>query len=131
MGWQNSPEARSIMSWAKIVALVLFAVALACGQILFKAAAQSIKGPIGFDAQTLFQLLSNRFLLLGLAIYVFAALYWVLLLREIELSKAYLIIALALVLVPLAGTFLFREPFSTRLVIGIVVILVGLAVAFW
>lgn len=131
MGWQNSPEVRSIMSWAKIVALVLFAGALTCGQILFKAAAQSIKGPIGFDAQTLFQLLSNPFLLLGLAIYVFAALYWVLLLREIELSKAYLIIALALVLVPLAGTFLFREPFSTRLVIGIVVILVGLAVAFW
>lgn len=119
------------MTWTKISALVLFAVALACGQILFKAAAQSIKGPIGFDAQTLFQLLSNRFLLLGLAIYVFAALYWVLLLRETDLNKAYLVVALALVLVPLAGTFLFREPFSTRLVIGIVVILIGLAVAFW
>jgi multidrug transporter EmrE-like cation transporter len=54
-----------------------------------------------------------------------------LLLREIELSKAYLIIALALVLVPLAGTFLFREPFTTRLFLGIVIILVGLAVAYW
>lgn len=111
--------------------MVLFALALACGQIIFKAAAQSIKGPVGFDAQTLFQLISNPLLLLGLAIYAFAALYWVLLLREIELSKAYLIIALALVLVPLAGTFLFREPFTARLFIGIVVILVGLAVALW
>jgi hypothetical protein len=36
--------------------LVLFALALACGQILFKAAAQSIKGPLDFDAQSLFQL---------------------------------------------------------------------------
>ena len=119
------------MRWAKIVALVLFAIALACGQILFKAAAQSLRGPIGFDSQTLFQLISNPFLLLSLAIYAFAALYWVLLLREIELSKAYLVIALALVLVPLAGTFLFREPFTGRLFIGIVIILTGLAVAFW
>jgi multidrug transporter EmrE-like cation transporter len=119
------------MTWAKVGALVLFAVVLACGQILFKAAAQSIRGPIGFDAQTLFQLASNPFLLLSLAIYFVAALYWVLLLREIELSKAYLIIAVALVLVPLAGTFLFREPFTTRLFLGIVIILVGLAVAYW
>jgi drug/metabolite transporter (DMT)-like permease len=79
----------------------------------------------------LFQFLSNPFLLLGLALYTFAALYWVLLLRETHLNKAYLVVALALVLVPLAGTFLFREPFSARLFIGIVVILVGLAVAFW
>jgi multidrug transporter EmrE-like cation transporter len=119
------------MTWAKILALVLFALALACGQILFKAAAQSIKGPIGFDAQSLFQLAFNPFFLLGLAIYAFAALYWVLLLRQIELSKAYLIVALALVLVPLAGTFLFREPFTARLFIGIGIILVGLTVAFW
>jgi hypothetical protein len=94
------------MTWLKMAALVLFAVALAGGQILFKAAAQSIKGPIGFDAQTLFQLVSNPYLL---AVYGFAALYWVLLLRGIELSKAYLIIALALVIVPLAGTSLMSS----------------------
>ena len=119
------------MSSAKIVALALFAVALACGQILFKAAAQSIKGPVGFDVPTLIQLVTNPYLLLSLAIYGFAALFWVLILREIELNKAYLIIALALVLVPLAGTFLFREPFTSRLFIGLVIILIGLAVAFW
>ena len=119
------------MSWEKIVALVLFAVALACGQVLFKAAAQSIKGPVGFDAHTLVQLLTNPYLLLSFAIYGFAALFWVLLLREIELNKAYLIIALALVLVPLAGTILFREPFTSRLLVGVVIILIGLAVAFW
>ncbi|HEX2449071.1 MAG TPA: hypothetical protein VHK26_12970 [Methyloceanibacter sp.] len=119
------------MSWMKISGLVLFAVALACGQILFKTAAKSIKGSIGFDSHTMIQLLFNPYLLLSLTIYVFAALYWVLLLREIELNKAYLVVALAVVLVPLAGTFLFREPFSGRLFIGMVIILIGLAVAFW
>jgi small multidrug resistance pump len=118
------------MTLIKLGSLVLFALVLACGQILFKAAAQSIKGPIGFDAQTFLQLLSNPWFLLGLGVYGFAALYWVLLLRTIELSKAYLIVALALVIVPLAGTFLFREPFTARLIAGLVIILVGLAVAF-
>jgi len=119
------------MTWLKIVSLVVFALALACGQILFKAAAQSLKGPIGFDTQTVFQLVTNPYLVLGLTVYGFATLYWVLLLRNIELSKAYLIIALALVLVPLAGTFLFREPFTARLIAGLIIILIGLAVAFW
>jgi drug/metabolite transporter (DMT)-like permease len=119
------------MSWEKIGALVLFALALACGQVLFKVAAQSIKGPVGFDAHTVTQLVLNPYLLLSLAIYAVATLYWVLLLREIELSRAYFAIALALVLVPLAGTILFREPFTARLLAGLVIVLIGLAVAFW
>src|SRR4029077_8502515 len=119
------------MTGPKIVALAIFALALTCGQILFKAAAQSIKGPIGLDFQTLLQLALNPFLLLGLGIYALAALYWVLLLREIELSKAYLSIALVLVLVPLAGTILFHVPFTARLFVGLVILLFGLTVAFW
>jgi hypothetical protein len=75
------------MTWLKIVSLIVFALALACGQILFKAAAQSLKGPIGFDTQTVFQLVTNPYLVLGLTVYGFATLYWVLLLRNIELSK--------------------------------------------
>jgi drug/metabolite transporter (DMT)-like permease len=119
------------MSWTKIGLLLIFAIALAGGQILFKVAAQSIRGPIGFDLQTLHQLVLNPYLLLSLAIYGVATLYWVLLLKTTELNKAYLVIAVALVLVPLAGTFFFREPFTPRLFIGLVIILVGLAVALW
>jgi drug/metabolite transporter (DMT)-like permease len=119
------------MTWLKNICISYVRGRPSLRTILFKAAAQSIKGPIGFDAQTIFQLVSNPYLLLGLAVYGFAALYWVLLLRGIDLSKAYLIIALALVIVPLAGTFLFREPFTARLFVGLIIILVGLAVAFW
>jgi multidrug transporter EmrE-like cation transporter len=54
-----------------------------------------------------------------------------LLLREIELSRAYLAIALALVLVPLSGTILFGEPLTARLVVGLGIVLAGLAVALW
>jgi hypothetical protein len=65
------------MTWLKMVSLVLFALALACGQILFKAAAQAIKTPVGFDV-----LVSNPYFLVGIAVYGLAALYWVLLLRK-------------------------------------------------
>ena len=117
------------MNWTKIALLLLFAVTLATGQILFKVAAQSIKGPVGADLRTLQQLIFNPYLLLGLAIYGAATLYWVLLLRTTDLNKAYLVVALALVLVPLIGTFFFQEPFTPRLIVGLVVILFGLLVA--
>jgi drug/metabolite transporter (DMT)-like permease len=77
------------------------------------------------------QFVLNPYLLLSLAIYGIATLSWVLLLRNTELSKAYLVVALSVVLVAIAGTFLLREPLSARLVAGMVIILVGLAVALW
>src|SRR4051812_13253932 len=106
------------MTWDKLGALILFAVALACGQLLFKAASQSIRGPLHFDFATLFSIIFNPYVLLALAIYGSTTIFWVLLLRNVDLSRAYLIVALALVLVPIAGTFLFREPFTARLFIG-------------
>ncbi len=119
------------MTWTKLGLLFLVATMLACGQVLFKVAAQSIKGPIGFNFQTALQLVLNPYLLLSLAIYGAATLSWVLLLRNTELSKAYLVVALSIVLVAIAGTFLLREPLSARLIAGMVIILVGLAVALW
>ena len=119
------------MTWTKIGLLLLFALALASGQILFKLAAQSMRGQVGFDLQTLLQLVLNPYLLLSLAIYGCATLFWVLLLRDTDLNKAYLVVAVALVLVPLAGTFFFHEPFPSRLLMGLVIILIGLAIAFW
>ena len=119
------------MTPTKLALLLLFALALAAGQVLFKAAAQSLKGHAGFDLQTLAQLLLNPYFLLSVAIYAANAVLWVWLLRDTELNKAYLVVALALILVPLAGTFFFQEPFSIRLLFALVIILLGLAVAFW
>lgn len=119
------------MTWTKLGALLLFVGVLAAGQVLFKTAAQSIKGPVGFDLPTLMQLLFNPYLLVSLAVYAIATIFWVLLLRDTELSKAYLVVALAFVLVPLAGTFFFQEPLTARLLIGMAIILVGLGIALW
>jgi drug/metabolite transporter (DMT)-like permease len=119
------------MTWTKFGLLLLFVMMLACGQVLFKAAAQSIKGPVGFDLPTLGQLAFNPYLLLSFAIYGVATILWVFLLRDIALNRAYLVVALSLILVPLAGTIWFREPFTARLSVGMAIILAGLAVALW
>ena len=119
------------MSWAKLGMLLMFAAISACGQVFFKIAAQSIKEPIGLNLHTIVQLVLNTYLLIGVAIYGIATISWVLLLRDTELSKAYLVVALSIVFVSIAGTVLLREPLSTRLFIGMAIILVGLAVALW
>jgi drug/metabolite transporter (DMT)-like permease len=117
------------MTWTKFAMLLLVATMLACGQVLFKVAAQSIKAPIGFNHHWILQLVLNRYLLISLAIYGIATVWWVLLLRDTELSKAYLVVAFSIVLVSMVGTFLLREPLSARLLVGTAIILLGLAVA--
>jgi hypothetical protein len=94
------------MSWTKIGLLLVFVLLLTSGQVLFKAAAESIKGNVvGFDVQTLLKLAFNSYLLLGLAIYAASTLLWVLLLRDAELSRVYLAVALALCTSPASGNF--------------------------
>jgi drug/metabolite transporter (DMT)-like permease len=119
------------MTWNKLGVLLLVAMLLACGQVLFKTVARSIKGSVGFDFSTVLQIVLNPYLLLSLVLYGIATIIWVLLLRDTELSKAYLVLALSIVFVTIAATFLLREPLSARLVVGTAIILVGLAVALW
>ena len=40
-------------------------------------------------------------------------------------------VALALVMVPLLGTFVFGEQLSIRLIVGIAIVIMGLAIALW
>jgi drug/metabolite transporter (DMT)-like permease len=119
------------MSWTKFGLLLLVAAMLACGQILFKIAAQSTKEPIALNLQSILQLILSPYFLIGIVIYVVATFFWVSLLRDIEISKAYLVVAFSIALVWLAGTFLLHEPFSFRLLVGMAIILAGLAVALW
>jgi drug/metabolite transporter (DMT)-like permease len=120
------------MSWTRLALLLLVAVLLAAGQVLFKIAAQSIKEPTAVNFQAILQLTLNPYLLASLSIYAIATLAWVVLLRDTDLTKGYLfVIACSLVLVSIAGAFLLREPLSARLLIGMVIVLVGLTVAFW
>jgi undecaprenyl phosphate-alpha-L-ara4N flippase subunit ArnE len=96
---------------------------LSLGQIFFKTAAQQIK--VGTFWQTLVGLALNVQLILALAIYGVATLLWVLLLREVPLSRAYPLTALGMVIVPAIGLFFFRESFSPSLLLGGALMIAG------
>ena len=113
------------LSLVQIVALVAYSAGMAGGQILFKLAAiRSGTGrPLG---ERFLDLSPNGYFLAALLLYGTLSVLWVWVLTITPLSRAYPFVALAFVVTPLAGGFLFGEPISVRLFAGIALILCGL-----
>lgn len=65
--------------------------------------------------------------LLGLALYFLSALVWLKVLAMVDLSIAYPMLALGYIFAYLAGVFIFREPVRWQGLVGIVIVMVGLA----
>ena len=104
--------------------LLLFSLALAAGQLLFKLgasqgeAARSVTGAVA--------LLLRPAILSALVLYGGATLLWTYLLTKIPLTVAYPFAALAFVFVPLGARFLLGEPLSLRYGVGMALILAGI-----
>jgi drug/metabolite transporter (DMT)-like permease len=113
------------LSLSQISALVAYAAAMAGGQLLFKTAALqgAGDGPLG---QRMAGFLLNGYFFVALILYAALTVLWVWILSFTPLSRAYLFVALSFAIVPVAGTLLFAEPMSPRLMIGIGLILCGL-----
>jgi drug/metabolite transporter (DMT)-like permease len=111
---------------AQTVGLILGAVVFsALGQTLLKAGAGQLATHEGLG----FLLAATRDLrvLGGLLAWTGSTICWLYVLRVAPLSRAYLLSSLTYVLVPLAGVYLFHEPVRRPHVIGMVLILVGVA----
>jgi drug/metabolite transporter (DMT)-like permease len=113
------------LSLAQIALLSSYAVAMAIGQVMFKLAAVHMPS-VGSLMERLTSLAHNGFFLAALALYGALTLLWVWILTFTPLSRAYVFIALAFAITPLAGGYLFGEPISLRLVIGVGLIVGGL-----
>jgi drug/metabolite transporter (DMT)-like permease len=100
---------------------LLCVVGIACGQILFKLCAKAYQTHGLLTSQTL----TLFFAAMGL--YGLTTLVWIWVLSRSELGKVYPLMALAFVLVPAATYLLFDERFSTPYLIGIGLIVVGIA----
>jgi drug/metabolite transporter (DMT)-like permease len=113
------------LSLSQIVMLVAYAGGMAGGQILFKLAALrgAADAPLG---ERMIAMLSNGFFVAALLLYGALTVLWVWILNFTPLSRAYPFVAVAFAVTPLLGGLLFAEPVTTRLIIGICVIFVGL-----
>ena len=116
------------MSYVYVAATVLLTV---YGQLVVKWQVNNAAGP-GSDpsdrAALLLRLLANPWVLSALSAAFGAALCWMLAMVKLELSHAYPFVSLSFVLVLLLSAVLFGEPLSWAKVLGILLIVAGVAV---
>jgi len=112
------------MTAAQVLLLILYALGMVGGQMLFKVAASAARfDSVGALAATV---LSPTFIA-AIALYAGLSAMWVWLLTFTPLSRAYPFVALAFVITPVAAALIFHEPISLRLAIGVALIAVGVA----
>lgn len=105
--------------------LVFTVLALSVGQILFKLAARDMRAGEPLAQQVLF----NVWLYVALAVYGFATIAWIALLRHVALQMAYPFVALAFFFVPLLAHWILNEVLRWQSFAGAALILLGVWVS--
>jgi drug/metabolite transporter (DMT)-like permease len=99
------------------------------GQLIIKArSARHAAEPSGGTEGYLRAMLLDPFVLSGLLAAGFAAICWILAVRQLPLAFAYPMMALTFVLVPLGASILFDEPLSLVRSAGLALIVAGVAI---
>jgi drug/metabolite transporter (DMT)-like permease len=106
------------------VLALICVLGIAGGQILFKMSASALQrtGNI-LDPRALV------ILFIALALYGVTTIAWVWVLRKIELGRAYPLMALAFVIVPIGSYLFLGERFNSQYLIGVGLIVAGIIVA--
>lgn len=114
----------SLATWALAsVSICLSAAA----QVLMKIGMSGDRPAFRSPIEALFGTLLNPHVFAGLSCYVVSAGLWLLVLARMPLSLAYPLVAMAIVLVVLASTFLLGESLPIGRIIGASLIVVGVA----
>lgn len=109
------------VGWIK---LLVFQLILSGGQVLFKQVANATHGESG--ARWLLALAAHPLMWLAVMLYGGATLLWVNILQTLPLSRAYPVMALAFLLVPLAGVVFFGERLDAKYLLGVALIMGGI-----
>ena len=113
------------LSLSQITLLTGYALGMAGGQLLFKMAALRAATE-GSLSERLVEMLGNGFFVAAVLLYAALSVLWVWILTFTPLSRGYVFVALAFAVTPLLGGFVFAEPITARLVLGIALIVCGL-----
>jgi multidrug transporter EmrE-like cation transporter len=112
------------MSAVELALLVLYALGMSVGQVLFKLAADHAKA----DATGSFWngLLSSWHFYVSVAVYASLTIAWIWVLTRIPLSRAYPFVVLAFVFTPLLAAVFFGERLDARYFLSLGLIVLGL-----
>lgn len=105
------------MSTTAIFLMIFTVAGMSGGQLLFKLAAGS--GSVE-------QILRSPYLWTAGGLYAVVTIAWVLLLREMDLARAYPVLAACYVLVPIGAALIFGERFGYLYVVGVLLIVTGI-----
>jgi multidrug transporter EmrE-like cation transporter len=118
----SPPEASFRFSHRQSIGLVLlFTLFAVAAQALIKSGATSL------HSASVFEMLTNRAVFFGYALYGFSTILLILALRDGELSLLYPVISLTYVWVTILSVVVFHEPLTLLKVAGIAVICAGVA----
>ena len=105
--------------------VALCVVALASGQIIFKLVGTRITG-----IADLFTDVADLALLgAAVGLYAVSTVAWIIALRTLPLTHAYMFMSIGFILVPIAAHFLLGEPLTVRLMFGSMIVMLGILVA--
>jgi multidrug transporter EmrE-like cation transporter len=114
------------MMQGKTIVLILGAVAFsATGQLFLKSGAQHLASLGGLEF--FFAAVRDVRVLSGLVAWIASTLCWLYVLRVVPLSIAYGLTSLTYVLIPLASVYVLGEQIRRMHVVGIVLIIMGIA----
>lgn len=109
--------------------LLCCVLVIVVGQVLFKVAADSLRldGALSVTSNVQNNLKPLMLTMLALVLYFASTLAWVLSLRSVPLSLAFMFNAISFALVPLAGFLVFGEAVPRFFWLGSLLIIAGLA----
>lgn len=117
------------LSALQIGLLLVYAICMSIGQLLFKIAAISMNSaPVQSNStfEWLLRLIVNPYFLAAAAIYTALSVMWVWLLGFTPLARAYPFVAVAFIATPLLGYAAFSEPLTPQFYVGMVLVVAGL-----
>jgi multidrug transporter EmrE-like cation transporter len=113
----------------RILILILISVSLsAVAQIALKSgmSAPSVQQALTHSPLPLGAIASSPRVLLGLLLYAFGAVLWLLVLARLDVSLAYPFVGLGFILTMLLGFFLFDEPLGAARLAGTLLVATGI-----
>ena len=122
-----------MLTYIQIFCLIGFALLMSLGQILFKKTALTISGSMSPGEglgliDGIIKALSIPWLYMALSVYGVATILWLYILQRIPLPLAYPFAALAMVIVPIAATFIFGDKLTWSYWIGAFLIFSGIVI---
>lgn len=113
------------MSLPMIFACLVLSASLAGGQVLFKLAAGDLRERIVISW---FEAALSPWLISALLLYALSTGLWLYILAHVPLSRAYPFALLGTAFVPLLAHLVFGEPLPTLYVVGIAIVIGGVAI---